>query len=93
VNELHAGIDFPFAVLPEPSALFQPSEGASDDPAFGQHYKGMQFIAFDDLNGGFQAILYAISEGLADVTAVEYYSCTCFRLEKGDKYPDLKIPL
>jgi hypothetical protein len=48
VNELQAGIEFPFAVIPQPSALFQPSEGAFYDPAFGQHRKGVQLIALDD---------------------------------------------
>jgi len=71
VNELQAGIEFPFTVLPEPSALFQPTEGAFDDPAFGQHYKGVQFIALDDLNGGFQTLFYAIGEGLTSVAAID----------------------
>ena len=71
MNELQAGIKFSFAVLPDPSALFQPSEGAFDDPAFWQHYKGMQFIALDHLNGGFQPLLYAIGEGLAGVAAID----------------------
>jgi hypothetical protein len=44
VNELQADIEFPFAVLPEPSALFQLSEGALDDPAFGQHHKNVQLL-------------------------------------------------
>ena len=71
MNELQAGIEFPFTVLPEPSALFQPTEGAFDDPAFGQHYKGVQFIALDDLNGGFQTLFYAIGEGLTSVAAID----------------------
>ena len=67
MNELHAGIDFPFAVFPEPSALFRPCEEAFDAPAFGQHRKGAQLIAFDNLNSSFQALLCAISEGLSGV--------------------------
>jgi hypothetical protein len=39
VNELQAGIEFAFAVLPQPSALFQPSEAALDNPTFRQHSK------------------------------------------------------
>ena len=31
----------------------------------------MEFIAQDDLNGGFQALLYAVSEGLAGIAAID----------------------
>lgn len=41
VDELQAGIEFPFAVFPESSALLQPSKGTFHDPAFGQHRKGV----------------------------------------------------
>ena len=51
---MQTDVEFTFAVLPQSSALFQPSEEAFDYPAFGQFRKGMQFIALDDLNGGFQ---------------------------------------
>jgi hypothetical protein len=47
VNELQAGIEFAFAVLPKSSALFQPSEATFHHPAFGQHDKGMHFIPLD----------------------------------------------
>jgi hypothetical protein len=56
VNELQAVIEFSFAVFPEPSTLFQPTEGAFDDPAFGQHYKGVEFVTLDHLNGSLQAL-------------------------------------
>jgi len=74
VNELQAGIEFPFAVLPEPSAFFQPSEGAFDDPSFGQDDKSVQFIALDDLDGGFQTLFYAIGERLAGVAAINQHA-------------------
>ena len=67
VNELQAGIEFAFAVFPEPAALFQPSEGSFDDPALGQHSKCMQFIALDDLDRCLQALHHPISEGLPGV--------------------------
>ena len=74
MNELQAGIEFSFAVFPEPAALFQPTEGTFDDPAFRQHGKGMQFIALDDLDGGFQTLRYAIGEGLAGVAAIDQHA-------------------
>jgi len=74
VNELQAGIEFSFAVLPEPSALFQPREGAFDDPAFGQHDKGMQFIALDYLNGGFQALPHTVRKGLTRIAAIDQHA-------------------
>ena len=74
MNELQAGIEFPFAVLPQPAALFQPSEGAFDDSAFGQHYKCMRFIALDDLHGGFQALLYVTGELLPGVAAIDRHA-------------------
>ena len=80
MNELQAGIEFSFAVLPEPSALFQPSEGTFDNPAFGQHRKGVQFIALDDLNGGFQALHYAIGEGLAGVATIDQHAFHSFQI-------------
>ena len=74
MNELQAGIEFPFAVLPQPSAFFQPPERAFDDPAFGQHHKGVQFIALDHLNGGVQALFYTIRERLAGVAAINQHA-------------------
>ena len=68
MNELQTGVEFSFAVLPEPSALFQPSKGAFDDTAFGQHSEGMQFIAFADLHGSVQSLFDAVREWLSGVT-------------------------
>jgi len=34
----------------------------------------VEFIAFDDLDGGLQAELYAIGEGLARVTSIHQYA-------------------
>ena len=74
MNELQAGVEFPFTVLPQPAALFQPSEGAFDDPAFGQYRKGVQLITLEDLNGGFQALLYTIGKGLPGVAAIDQHA-------------------
>jgi hypothetical protein len=90
VNELQAGIEFPFAVLPEPSALFQPPEGAFNDPAFGQHRKGVEFIALDDLNGGFQALLYTISEGLPGLAAIDQHAFNSLQIRPAAVDRDLK---
>ena len=74
VNELQTGVEFSFAVLPEPSALFQPSEGAFDDPAFGQHSEGMQFIAFADLHGSVQSLFDAVREWLSGVSTIDRHA-------------------
>jgi len=74
VNELQAGVEFPFTVLPQPSALFLPCEGAFDDPAFGQYRKGVPFITLDDLNSGFQALHYGIGKGLPGIAAIDQHA-------------------
>ena len=74
MDHLQAGIQFSFAVLPKPSALFQPAEGPFDNPTFGQHDKGMQFIALDDLHGGLDPLHYAVGKGLACVAAIDQHA-------------------
>jgi hypothetical protein len=64
VNELQAGIEPSFAVFPQSSILFQPSEGAFDRPAFWDYSEGVESITLDDLEGSIQGLLYAISKGL-----------------------------
>jgi len=71
VDELQAGIEFSFAVLPEPSALFQPSEESFNHPAFGQDDKSVQFIALDHLNRGLQPLHHAVGKRLAGVAAID----------------------
>ena len=70
MNELQAGIELSFAVFPESAVLFQPSEGTFDYPSFGDNGEGVEFIAFDDLDGSLQALHYAIGEGLASVCSI-----------------------
>jgi len=74
VHELQAGIEFAFAVFPEPSALFQPSEAAFNDPTFGQHHKGVQFIALDHLHGCLQPLHHAVGKGFARVAAIDQHA-------------------
>ena len=81
MDDLQGGIQLAFAVLPSSAALIQPAEGSFDDPTLGQHHavlgqrrERMQFIALDDLDGGFQAELYAIGEGLATVSSIHQHA-------------------
>ena len=74
MHELQAGIEFAFAVFPESTALFQPSEGALDNPTFRQHDKRMKFIALDDLHRCLQALHHAVSKGLARVAAIDQHA-------------------
>ena len=80
MNELQAGIEFAFAVLPEPSALFQPSEGAFDDPAFGQYSKGVQFVALDDLHGSVQSLFDAVRKRLSGVSAIDQHAFNSLKI-------------
>ena len=41
MDELEACIELSFAVFPETSAFFEPSEGALDDPALGDDGEGV----------------------------------------------------
>ena len=74
MNELQASIEFAFAVFPEPPALFHPSEGAFDDPAFGQHRKGVQFVALDDLHRSVQALFDAVCKWLSAVSTIDQHA-------------------
>jgi len=74
VKELQAGIELSFAVFPESAVLFQPSEGTFDHPSFGDNGEGVEFIAFDDLDGSPQTVHYTIGEGLARVASIHQYA-------------------
>lgn len=80
MDELQAGIEFTFAVLPKPAALFQPGEGPFDFPAFGQHRKGVHFIALDDLHCGLQALHDAVGKGLPGVAAIDQHAFHQFQI-------------
>ena len=72
MNELQAGIEFPFAVLPEPSVFLQPGKAALDNPALGHDLEGVQFAAFGNLHGDMltQNIAYALRKRLAHIAAI-----------------------
>ena len=74
VNELQTGIQFAFTVLPQSSALFQPSEAALDNPTFRQYGKGMEFIALDHLHRCLQPLHHAIGKGFARVAAIDQHA-------------------
>lgn len=74
MDHLQAGIQFAFAVLPQSSALFQPSEGSLDNPTFRQHDKHMQFVSLDDLNRGLQPLHHAVGKGCARVAAINQHT-------------------
>ena len=74
MDHLQAGIQLAFAVLPEAAALIQPSEGAFDNPPFRKHGKDVQFISFDDLNGGLNSLHHAVGKGLASVATVDQHA-------------------
>ena len=74
MDELQACTELAFAVFPESTALFQPGETAFDDPAFGQYGESMQLTALDDLNGGLQALHYAVGKGLAAVATLRQHA-------------------
>jgi len=68
-----SGINLPFAVLSEPSHFSSHPKERSTTSVWAA-LQSMRFISFDDLNGGFQALLYAISEGLAGVAAIDQHA-------------------
>ena len=43
-------LQFTLAVFPKSATFIDPSKRALDDPAFWQNSKGVEFIAFNDLN-------------------------------------------
>lgn len=72
MDELQAGIQLPLAVLPQPSALFQPCEAALNNPSFGHHLERMQLASLGNLYRHIPAqnLPHSLREGLAHVAAV-----------------------
>ena len=72
MNELQAGIEFSFTVLPEPSVFLQPSKAAFNNPALGHDLEGVQLVAFGNLHGEglTQNIAHALCKRLAHITAI-----------------------
>ena len=80
MNELQTRVQFALAVLPQSSALFQPSEASLDNPAFRQHGKRVEFIALDHLHRCLQPLHHAVGEGLARVAAVDQHALHRFQI-------------
>ena len=68
-----AGIELPFAVLPESAALFQPGERPLHHPSLRQHHEGVQFAAFHHFHRGSQQALHRSGKGLPSVTPVHQH--------------------
>ena len=49
-NHLKRILQFAFTAFPKPAIFVEPTKRTLNDPAFWQHGKGMQFIAFYDFN-------------------------------------------
>lgn len=69
-DELKTGMELALAVFPKSMAFFQPGKRAFNNPPFRQHSKGVQFIAFDNLNISIYEILYRIRKRLAQISAI-----------------------
>ena len=74
MDHLEACVEFAFAVFPESSALFEPGEGALDDPSFGDDDEGMQIAAFGDLDGCAELVLDRVGERFAGVAAIDQHA-------------------
>ena len=74
MNEPQAGVQFGFAVLPQSSALFQPSKAALDNPALRQDGKHREFIALDQLHRCVQPLHHAVGKGSAGVAAIDQHT-------------------
>ena len=74
MDHLQACREGSFAVFPESSAFFQPSEGPFDDPSLGYDGEGMQFVAFGDLDGCAELVLDRVGERLAGVAAINEHA-------------------
>ena len=70
---MQAGIELPFAVLPESAALFQPGERPLHHPSLWKHHEGVQFAAFHHFHRGSQQALHRSGKGLSGVTPVDQH--------------------
>ena len=72
MDELQAGVEFAFAVFPQPSVFLQPGEAAFDHPALGYHLEPVQLATLGDLHGNplAQDVLYAFGKWFSGITAV-----------------------
>ncbi len=76
MGELQAGIEQPFAVLPQPPVLVQPGKAALDHPALGHHHKLVEFAALGDLHRDLlaQRITHTLRKRLSHIAAVAQHA-------------------
>ena len=74
MDHLQASVELAFAVFPESSALFQPSEGPLDDPSLGHDSEGMEVSAFGDLHGCIELVLDRVGERVAGIAAIDQHA-------------------
>ena len=64
------GMEFSFAVFPEPAALIKPTKGTFYDPTLRKDSKLMQVVAFDDLYISINGLFNSKSKGFAGIPTV-----------------------
>ena len=72
-DKLQAGIELSLAVFPSPATFLQPSKRALDNPAFGKHGKGAQFVSLGNRYRGPQKVVNGIGKGLSGITAINQH--------------------
>ena len=72
MDELQAGIEPAFTILPQPPVFFQPCKAALDHPALWHDLEGVQLTALGYLHCEVftQRALHALRKGLAYIAAV-----------------------
>jgi len=76
MDELQAGVEPAFAVLPQAPILLKPGKAAFDNPAFGHDLEGMQLTTLGDLYRHVlaQNLAHALCKRLAHIAAVAQYA-------------------
>jgi len=76
MDELQAGVELAFAVLPQPAILFQSGKTALDHPALGDNNKLVQLAAFGNLHRDSftQYGLHTQRKGFAHITPVSEHT-------------------
>ena len=68
-------MEFTFTVFPEPAAFIEPREGTLNDPAFGDHGKGVEFTAFSNFDGTAEDVVHAIGKVLSRIAGISQHRC------------------
>ncbi len=80
MDHLQAGVQLPFAVLPESSALFEPRKGPFDDPSFGHDGEGVEIASFGDLHCCAELLLHGFGKWFARVSAVRQHAADVLQI-------------